>query len=141
VEKLFENRLPGFFENLSKLLPNILPKLLNRVLFLKVNLEVNQMTEPIKLKKEIEKEFSYSKKYRLMKSLFDHGAVAKFKPEEKDVLNYFLIPPSFLSIDDIDPDIVNYLEKNQKKQLTKEIIVHICIQLDGLNTIMGTKVP
>jgi hypothetical protein len=35
LPKLFEDRFPGLFENISKLLPNILPKFLNRILFLK----------------------------------------------------------------------------------------------------------
>jgi len=64
-----------------------------------------------KKKREIEEEFSYSKKYRLLKSLFESGAVGKFKPENQDFFSYFLLPPSFLYFEDVDREIVDYLEK------------------------------
>ena len=57
--------------------------------------------------REIEEEFSYSKKYRLMKSLFEKGALAKIKSEGKDFFTYFLLPPLFL----VKGMIRNYLEK------------------------------
>jgi len=59
---------------------------------------------------QIDKDYSYSKKYRVMKSLFEAGAVGKFKPKEKDFFNYFLLPPSFLSLEEVESDIVSYLE-------------------------------
>jgi len=60
---------------------------------------------------QLDQEFSYSKKYRLMKSLFEAGAAGKFKPKDKDSLTYFLLPPSFLSFKGADEEIVSYLEK------------------------------
>ena len=60
---------------------------------------------------ELGKEFSYSKRYRLLKSLFELGAVGKIKPEEKDFFSYFLLPPSFLYFGTVDEEIINYLEK------------------------------
>jgi len=49
-----------------------------------------------KKEKDIEKEFSYSKKYRLLKELFKLGAMGKIKPENQDFFSYILLPPSFL---------------------------------------------
>ena len=60
---------------------------------------------------EIEKEFSYSKKYRLMKSLFELGAMAKIKQEDKDFFSYILLPPTFLYKEKADKEIIEYLEK------------------------------
>jgi hypothetical protein len=64
-----------------------------------------------KKEQELEKEFSYSKRYRLMKSLFEIGAVGKIKPESQDFFSYILLPPSFLYSNKIDLEIVSYLEK------------------------------
>lgn len=64
-----------------------------------------------KKEQEIEKEFSYSKKYRLMKSLFDLGAMAKIKPGDKDFYSYIILPPTFLYSEKVDKDIIEYLEK------------------------------
>jgi hypothetical protein len=41
--------------------------------------------------KEIESQFSYSKRYRVMKSLFESGAMAKLKPKNKDSFLYVLL--------------------------------------------------
>jgi hypothetical protein len=63
---------------------------------------------------EMEKEFSYSKRYRILKSLFDYGAVGKFKQKDKDFFSYVLLPPSFLYFNEegesIDKEIVEFLE-------------------------------
>lgn len=64
-----------------------------------------------KRKQELEKEFSYSKRYRLMKSLFEIGAVGKVKPESQDFFSYILLPPSFLYLKKIDMKIIECLEK------------------------------
>jgi hypothetical protein len=64
-----------------------------------------------KKEQELEKEFSYSKRYRLMKSLFEIEAVGKVKPEEQDFFSYILLPPSFLYFKKIDMEIIEYLEK------------------------------
>ncbi len=58
----------------------------------------------------ISKEFSYSKRYRLLKRLYEAGAVGKLKPENQDFFNYFLLPPSFLYFNKIDLKIIEYLE-------------------------------
>jgi len=63
-----------------------------------------------KKENELEKEFSYSKRYRLLKSLFELGAVGKAKPEEQDFFSYILLPPSFL-YSSTDLEIISFLEK------------------------------
>ncbi|OGJ21215.1 hypothetical protein A3K73_06230 [Candidatus Pacearchaeota archaeon RBG_13_36_9] len=62
--------------------------------------------------KELESEFSYSKKYRLLKNLFELGAVGKIKPGQQDFFNYFLLPPSFLYFERVDLEIIEVLEKS-----------------------------
>ena len=64
-----------------------------------------------KQEKELENEFSYSKRYRLLKSLFELGAVGKIKPEEQDFFSYFLLPPTFLYGKKIDYNIISFLEE------------------------------
>ncbi len=59
----------------------------------------------------LSREFSYSKKYRVLKNLFNSCAVAKLKLEDKDVYNYIALPPTFLHTDETDQKIVDYLEK------------------------------
>ena len=65
----------------------------------------------VKKDSEVEKEFSYSKKYRLLKSLFEQGAIGKIKPENQDFFSYILMPPSFLYAKDVDKEIIIYLER------------------------------
>ena len=65
------------------------------------------------LKKEddLEKEFSYSKRYRLMRSLFLQSAAGKIKPKEQDFFSYIILPPSFLYFGSVEVEIVEFLEK------------------------------
>jgi len=81
-----------------------------------------------KQEKELESEFSYSKKYRIMKSLFEAGAVAKFKPKDRDFFSYLLLPPSFLYFSEgekVDKEIIELLEsiylENHSEMLEKEL--------------------
>ena len=60
--------------------------------------------------KDLEKEFSYSKKYRLLKSLFESAAIGKLKTEDKDFFGYVLLPPTFLYSDSVDSEIIAFLE-------------------------------
>jgi hypothetical protein len=64
-----------------------------------------------KQENELISEFSYSKKYRLIKSLFEAAVVGKFKPEGQDFFNYIILPPSFLHFKKIDLKIIEFLEK------------------------------
>jgi hypothetical protein len=64
----------------------------------------------LKKDKDIEKEFSYSKKYRLLKNLFDSGAIGKIKPHDKDFFSYIPLPPSFLDAKKVPNSIVLFLE-------------------------------
>lgn len=61
--------------------------------------------------KEIDKEYSYSKKYRLMKELFLGGYLGKIKHYKKDFFVYVILPPAFLREKKIELEITNYLEK------------------------------
>jgi hypothetical protein len=61
------------------------------------------------IKKEMSEEYSHSKSYRLLKSLFDLGAAAKIK--EKDISVYVPLPPTFLIEEVKDAKIIDYLEK------------------------------
>ena len=74
--------------------------------------------------KEFEQEFSYSKRYRLLKRMFETGAVGKIKPEQKEFYNYFLLPPTFLHYQKTNPEIIEHLEqtylKNFKELFEKE---------------------
>ena len=60
----------------------------------------------MKKEEEIEKEFSYSKKYRIFKALFDLGALGKIRSEEKDYFTYILLPPCFLYTEDVEHEII-----------------------------------
>ena len=67
----------------------------------------------IKNENEFKKEFSYSKRYRLLKSLFNQEAAGKIKPGDQDFFNYIILPPTFLYLkpNNIEEEIINYLEK------------------------------
>ena len=64
-----------------------------------------------KNQKQLKQEFSYSKKYRILKSLFNSGALAKLKTEDKDIYSYVLLPPSFLYLQNTDEKLIEHLEK------------------------------
>lgn len=80
---------------------------------------------------KIEKEFSYSKKYRLLKNLFSAGAVGKIKPHDKDFFSYMPLPPVFLDSKE-HPEIVNYLEgiyvKNHKKLIGNAVFSQVMLK-------------
>ena len=79
-----------------------------------------------KKERELESEFSYSKRYRIMKSLSDFGAVGKFKQSDKDFFSYILLPPSFLYFgeESVDKEIIEFLEliylENHAESLEQE---------------------
>jgi hypothetical protein len=80
-----------------------------------------------KQEKSIESEFSYSKRYRIMKSLFESSALGKFKPNDKDSFLYMMLPPSFLYFNEegsFDVEVIRFLEglylKNHSKLLEEE---------------------
>ena len=64
----------------------------------------------IKKEKDIEAEFSYSKRYRTLKSLFNLGAVGKVKAHNRDFFSYIILPPSFLHAQNVDKSIIFFLE-------------------------------
>lgn len=70
---------------------------------------------------ELEKEFSYSKRYRILKNLYEFGAVGKFKPNNQEFFNYFIIPPTFL-YDQADVKIIEYLESIYLKNYSDIIL-------------------
>src|SRR3989344_9263622 len=59
----------------------------------------------------IEKEFSHSKRYRLLKSLFHNGYLAKARKSNKDAVSYVLLPPSALRFSNVEEQLVAYLEE------------------------------
>jgi len=61
-------------------------------------------------KKEMSEEYSHSKSYRILKSLFDLGAIAKIK-EKGDISVYVPLPPTFLIGEMKDAKIIDHLEK------------------------------
>lgn len=88
----------------------------------------------------LEEEFSYSKKYRLLKSLFNLGAVAKIKPENQEFFNYIPLPPSFLHSTKTDTEIIIFLEniylRNIYSQLTSNFSQIILKEEKGLLTFL-----
>lgn len=48
----------------------------------------------------LEKEFSRSRRYRVMRRLFDKGALIKIKGINDENFKYFVLPPTFLYISD-----------------------------------------
>lgn len=60
--------------------------------------------------KAIDKEYSHSKKYRILRHLFKRGAIGKIKPENKDFFSYILLPPFFLEDKRISIEVVKFLE-------------------------------
>ena len=81
--------------------------------------------------REIEKEFSYSKKYRLMKLLFDKGALGKIKPENKDLFNYFILPPSFVPEGEVRDYLKELYIKNESliyKQSFFQVIMKMNVE-------------
>ena len=65
----------------------------------------------LKRDKDLEKEFSYSKKYRLLKNLFDSGAIGKIKQEDREFFSYIPLPPSFLHEKNHPQSIILFLEE------------------------------
>jgi len=66
----------------------------------------------IKNQEKLKKEYSYSKRYRMLKNLFNLGAVAKLKTEDRDIFSYLLLPPSFLYFSkNVEEKIIKYLEE------------------------------
>ncbi|MEM4330849.1 MAG: hypothetical protein QW273_02475 [Candidatus Pacearchaeota archaeon] len=71
-----------------------------------IKLYFSLLTENYEL---LEKEFSRSRKYRVMKRLFDRGVLIKIKWIDDENFKYFALPPTFLYIDD------EGIKKNIKK--------------------------
>ena len=64
------------------------------------------------ISESIEKEFSYSKKYRVLKELYKQGAVAKCKTQNKENFSYFVLPPSC---------ILKYENKDKVSQFLEDL--------------------
>jgi len=46
------------------------------------------------ISESVEKEFSYSKKYRVLRELYKQGAVAKCRAQDKENFTYLILPPA-----------------------------------------------
>ncbi|MEK6896737.1 MAG: hypothetical protein AABX12_04760 [Nanoarchaeota archaeon] len=64
----------------------------------------------------IEKEFSHSKRYRLLKSLFHNGYLAKARKSNTDAVSYILLPPSALRFSNVEEQLVAYLEERYSSE-------------------------
>ncbi len=64
-----------------------------------------------KNEKDLNAEFSYSKRYRLFRSLFSLGYMGKIKPEGQDYFNYILLPPPFFESGKEGREIAAFLER------------------------------
>lgn len=91
----------------------ILHKAAQQVLCEELGFDEGRVYYAILSKKQEPMELSYSKRYRVLKSLFVQGALAKLKTYEKDFYVYEPLPPSFLHSKDmkINPEIINFLEE------------------------------
>jgi hypothetical protein len=72
---------------------------------------------------KIEAGYSYSKRYRLLKSLYEKGAIGKIRVSKSNNFVYILLPPSFLYESTPDTRILDYLDElylmNIKNSLEK----------------------
>jgi len=89
----------------------ILHKAAQQVLCETLGFDEGRIYYAILSKTEEPMELSYSKRYRLLKSLFIQGAVAKLKNYEKDFYIYVPLPPSFLHAKKLNPELITFLEE------------------------------
>ena len=75
-----------------------------------------------KNEKALNSEFSHSKKYRLLKNLFNLGCMGKIKPEDKEYFNYILLPPPFLYSSSTDKEILLFLENEYLKNHFENLV-------------------
>ena len=68
-----------------------------------------------KQEKKLEIEYSYSKRYRLLKNLYIKGVVGKQKSEDRDLFYYFILPPSFLYFCNTNTSSILWLESLYEK--------------------------
>lgn len=63
--------------------------------------------------KQIEREYSYSKRYRILKNLFALGVIAKYKDQQRDNYTYKILPPYFETV--LKNQIINFLSETYTK--------------------------
>ena len=80
---------------------------------------------------------SYSKKYRLLKELFEIGAVAKCKLTSKDSFSYFFLPPSCIINNGCGEKIMNYLENIYLKNFFNQWKGFIELTVKNENSLIG----
>lgn len=89
-----------------------------------------------KKEREFEEEFSYSKRYRLMKSLFDLGAMAKIREKNNDSFTYAILPPTFLYSSEVYAEVLSFLEKsyleNYGEMLGREFLQMMLMNQESL---------
>lgn len=59
----------------------------------------------------IEKEFSYSKKYRVLRELYKKGAVAKCRAQDKENFTYIILPPACILRQNNKDKVIQLLEE------------------------------
>lgn len=69
---------------------------------------------------KLNKEFSYSKRYRILKELFKKGAIAKYRTPSKETFTYLVLPPAFLIKNNTHDEVLEFLEALYYKEFNKQ---------------------
>ena len=63
------------------------------------------------ISEKAEKEFSYSKKYRVLRKLYKKGAVAKCRSQDKENFTYLILPPGCILKQNNKDKVIQFLEE------------------------------
>jgi len=63
------------------------------------------------ISESVEKEFSHSKKYRVLRELYKQGAVAKCRSQDKENFTYLILPPTCIIKQDSKDKVIQFLEE------------------------------
>ncbi len=63
------------------------------------------------ISEKVEKEFSYSKKYRVLRELYKQGAVAKCRSQDKESFTYLILPPTCILKQNNKDKVNQFLEE------------------------------
>ncbi len=68
----------------------------------------------------IEKEFSYSKRYRVLRELYKQGAVAKCRAQDKENFTYYILPPACILRQNNKDKVIQFLEELYYAQFSEQ---------------------
>lgn len=78
------------------------------------------------------KNYSRSKKYRLLKKLYEEGAIAKIGNDSENI-KFLPLPPPFLSKNTIDKEVIGHIEKiylaHQYNKLLEDLNKKACLHI------------